>query len=150
MGMYTEFHFNSELKTDTPQQIIDLLNSMINFDKRCKILPNHPLFKTARWFSMLVSASYYFDACTNTTLQFDEISDAYFLCIRCNLKNYDNEIQKFVDWISPYLKKEEKEFLGFMRQETEETPTLIFHKNQFIDLHEIDFLLNKVLSKNPY
>ena len=70
--------------------------------------------------------SYYFDADTHSTLRFDDISDSYRLCIRCNLKNYSDEIQKFIDWIIPFLDKYEGEFLGFYRYEETEVPTLVY------------------------
>ena len=63
-----------------------------------------------------------------TYLSADDISNAYYLCVRANLKNYGEEIRKFLDWITPYLEKYEGEFLGFYRYEESEQPTLIYHK----------------------
>lgn len=126
MGMYTELHFNSELKKNVSQNIINVLQFMIDNEDKPQSLPDHPLFSTSRWYSMLRTDSYYFDADTHSTLRFDSISESYFLCIRCNLKNYNREIQKFVDWIMPYLAKHNNDFLGFYRYEEDETPTLIY------------------------
>ena len=128
IGMYTELHFNSELKKDTPKEVIEILKYMIGERENSPDLPEHPLFKTERWDYMLRSDSYYFDADTNSTLRFDEISNDYYLCIRCNLKNYSSEIQHFIDWIMPHLDKYEGEFLGFYRYEESEEPTLIYAK----------------------
>ena len=75
---------------------------------------------------MLRMDSYYFSADTNSTLRFDDISNAYYLCIRTNLKNYDNEITEFIDWIKPYLNKLDGDFLGFSRYEETEIPNLIY------------------------
>lgn len=131
MGMYTEFHFNSRLKKDTPKEVIQVLRCMLDADKdgetELSKIPDHELFKTDRWACMLRMASYYFDADTHSTLRFDTIADQYFLCVRCNLKNYDSEIEKFIDWIKPYLDKYEGNFLGFYRYEETETPTLIYY-----------------------
>lgn len=127
MGMYTELHFNSELKKDVPINVIDILRHMIGeYDDAPSNTPEHELFDTNRWNYMLQGTSYYFDADTNSTLRWDRISGSYYLCIRCNLKNYDNEIEKFVDWIKPYLEKSHGEFLGFSRYEEVEKPTLIY------------------------
>jgi hypothetical protein len=128
MGMYTEFHFNSELKKDTPNNVIEILRYMIGSSPKPERLPEHELFFTERWWYMLVSTSTYFDAETISTLKFDNVIGSYFLCIRCNLKNYDQEIQHFIDWIDPYLDKYEGNFLGFYRYEEDEEPTLIYKK----------------------
>ena len=126
MGMYTEFHFNVKLKKDVPQNVVDVLNFMLLETKAEPSLPEHPLFATDRWRVMLVMDSYYFHADTHSTLRFDDISRAYYLCIRCNLKNYNSEIEKFVSWITPYLDEWPGDFLGFSRYEGTEQPTLLF------------------------
>ncbi len=128
MGMYTEFHFNVKLKENISHEIINFLHYMLdrNFHTQPLHLPNHPLFKTDRWKIMLNMDSYYFAA--DTHLRYDDIGRCYYLCIRCNLKNYNNEIEKFVDWIMPYLYHFPEDFLGFIRYENTEQPTLIFMK----------------------
>jgi hypothetical protein len=127
MGMYTELHFNAELKKDTPQWIIDVLRYMLEKTEVSPKLPDHPLFlEGVNWLWMLQSDSYCFDADTCSTLRFDRSSVSYFLCIRCNLKNYNEEISKFVSWIIPYLDKEPGDFIGFFRFEETEQPTLLF------------------------
>lgn len=128
MGMYTELHFNSELEDGIPEKVVETLKYMIGETEELpQSLPVCELFKTERWKIMLNCDSYFFDADTHSTLRFDKISNAYYLCIRTNLKNYDNEIEKFIDWIMPYLNKSEGEFLGFHRYEESEEPVLI-HK----------------------
>lgn len=128
MGMYAELHFNSELKKNIPQNVLETLQYMIDHENEPKDLPEHELFKCDRWTMLFTCDSYYFDADTHSTLRFDEISNAYYLCIRANLKNYDSEIEKFIDWIMPYLEKFEGDFLGFYRYEENEQPTLIYKK----------------------
>ena len=126
MGMYTEFHFNVELKKDVPQEVVEVLKFMLGDIEVEPKLPAHPLFETDRWRVMLCMDSYYFHADTHSTLRFDDISNSYFLCIRCNLKNYNSEIEKFVSWITPYLDEFPNNFLGFSRYEETEQPTLLF------------------------
>jgi hypothetical protein len=129
MGMYTEIHFNSELKKNLPESIVKVLQYMIDGERENEPeLPDHEFFKCRRWSSLFRMDSYYFDADTHSTLRFDDISNAYYLCVRANLKNYDSEIQKFINWIMPYLDKSEGEFLGFYRYEGTEEPTLIYAK----------------------
>ena len=132
MGMYTEFHFNAELKQDVDNNIIATLKYMlIEAELAPKTLPKHELFKNPknRWRFMLITDSYYFDADTHSTLRYDKIEKAYFLCIRSNFKNYNNEINLFISWITPYLEKFKGDFLGFYRYENTETPTLIYKSN---------------------
>lgn len=126
MGMYTEFHFNVKLKANTPKEIISILNYALNNKKVFITLPEHEFFDTSRWRSMLRSDSSYFNSDTNSTLRQDKIDKVYFLCIRCNLKNYDNEIELFIAWIKPYLNESEGNFLGFSRYEETQIPTLIY------------------------
>lgn len=125
MGMYTEFYFNARLKEDVPLEVVNTLNYMLGGEKALD-LPDHELFKTARWDFMLRCDSYCFDADTHSTLRFDDIGNQYSLCIRCNFKNYDDEIEKFISWVKPYLDKYEGEFLGFYRYEECEQPTLVY------------------------
>jgi len=128
MGMYTEIHFNSKLKKDVPQNIIEILQYMVDLKKEPENLPEHELFKCSRWSSLFVCDSYCFDADTHSTFRFDDISNTYCLCVRANLKNYDSEIEKFINWIMPYLDKYEGNFLGFYRYRESEQPDLIYHK----------------------
>ena len=124
--MNTELHFNCKLKKDLPKIVIETLQYMIDYKNKPKKLPEHELFKCESWTMLFTCDSYYFDADTYSTLRFDEISNAYYLCIRANLKNYDREIEKFIDWIMPYLNVYEGKFLGFYRYEESEQPTLIY------------------------
>jgi len=126
MGMYTEFHFNAELKQDTPDEVIHILLYMLNQVEDEPDIPKHDFFKSARWRWMLQSDSYYFAADTHSTLRFDHISQSFYLCIRCNLKNYDSEIDRFIDWIAPYIDCYEGDFLGFKRYEEFNEPELIY------------------------
>lgn len=130
MGMYTELHFNAELRRDVPADVLAVLRFMVDGGDMPG-LPDHPLFKAPRWRLLFTCDSYYFDADTHSTLRFDEISNTHYLCIRANLKNYDGEIDKFVAWITPYLDKHDGDFLGFKRYEEDEWPTLIHHPARF-------------------
>lgn len=137
MGMYTELNLGVRFYEDTPQNIIDILKYMLDdspvrFDYNKPQLPNHPLFETERWSIMLCCDSYYFDGQTDSSLHYDDISNSYFLNVRCNLKNYDCEIAKFLDFIQPYL--ETDGFLGYTRYEDDDDPVLIYNTPKGIEL----------------
>ena len=130
MGMYTELHLNAELRKDTPAGVVRLLDAMCDGATEPAPgleIPGHALFRTIRWPYMLCCASYYFAAQTHSEVYRDPLGLLY-LCIRCNLKNYDNEIELFLDWIDQYIDAQKGEFLGFKRYEEENEPTLIYKK----------------------
>jgi hypothetical protein len=126
MGMYTEFHYNTELKRNVPESVIEILRYMLGETETKPKLPEYELFGHTRWESMLQTDSYYFDADTHSTLRYDDVSNSYYLCVRCNLKNYGCEIELFTEWMRPYIDKREGDFLGFSRHESSETPDLIY------------------------
>lgn len=131
MGMYTAIHFNSELNIPKECGVAEVLKYMVGGRETEPELPEHLLFKTERWRFMLQCDSYYFDEDTHSTLRWDEISEAYYLCIRSNLKNYDSEIEQFIKWIMPYCAtKQDGDFLGFYRYEEDEEPTLIYYQDK--------------------
>ncbi|WP_343349187.1 hypothetical protein [Terrisporobacter petrolearius] len=130
MGMYTEFVFGVSLKKETPKDVINVLKYMTEEgsteDIKIESLPKHSFFETERWAVLFISDSYYFDGITNTILKLDPVIKRYCLTVRSNLKNYDNEIDKFIDWIKPYVEGSWYEFLGYKRNEENEGPTLIY------------------------
>lgn len=124
MGMYTQLVMGCEIKPEKYPEIKDVLNYMVYGGDEPKEIPNHPLFMTERWAVMLRCDSFYFDMITHSEI---EVSDAFvFLSIVTNLKNYNNEIEHFLNWIMPYLDNPIYEFLGFTRYEEDNDPTLIY------------------------
>lgn len=132
MGMYTDFCFDCELKADTPPEVITLLqawmdNAMGHYAGVHRPLPDHALFRTPRWHMIGWCGSAYFSAQPHRS--FEKLYDStWTLNIRSNHKNYDNEIELFIDWINPYIVAAEGDFLGFYRYEENQHPTLIFYE----------------------
>lgn len=127
MGTYTEIFVNVALKADTPAHVLQILN---NPDDAVR-LPDHPFFSCDRWDQILTGpcsgGSYYFNL--NNFYHFrtiDDISKGAGLCLLQDLKNYDNEIDKFFDWIEPYVAGSdfERVHMGHHRYEESEEPTL--------------------------
>lgn len=130
MGMYTELVCAFNLKEETPTEVIGILERMCDGDIQdlnLIELPDHNLFKSARWKFMLKSDSYYFDGDSHSTIRNDSIG-GYYVTIRCNLKNYDDEIEKFIDWVKPYISYggNGDYFIGYSRYEESKEPTLIY------------------------
>ena len=131
MGMYTELVLGIQLRKlqDHERYVLEILEYMCGKTKgldvsKDKLEKEHPLFQTERWHIMLCCDSYYFDGQTNSFVTYDE--DSTYLTVRCNLKNYDHEIQHFLDWIARYSDYKYSEFVGYMRYETCDFPTLIY------------------------
>lgn len=125
MGDYTELHYNVEMVRDVPTQATDLLRYMVGKLDDEPALADHPLFSAKRWRYMLRCDSYYFPMSTSSTCFYDDIANQWFLSVRSNFKNYDDEINLFIDWIDPYVNAYPGEFLGFHRFEQDDDPTLI-------------------------
>lgn len=102
MGMYTQLVFKAELKH--VQLVTDTLKRFAHSD--------HEFFSTYRYPLI----------CNDIRLNRNTIA------VRCELKNYDNEIQKFLDWIMPYV-QETNEILGFYLYEEDDFPTFIYYKD---------------------
>jgi hypothetical protein len=125
MGMYTELVCAFELKKDAPPEVVPLLEAVCG--KREEVptaLPAHPFFKAPRWMSVGCCDSYYFPGDTHSAVRHDTIAEATFVTIRANLKNYDNEIKLFLDWVATYIQNDG--FLGYYLYEESERPTLIY------------------------
>lgn len=126
MGMYTELVMACTFSKLNDNDI-KLLMCMVgdeDFEETVIEIPDHPLFLTSRWKFMLCSDSYYFDGVTHSHFAYDSIGKDYRLTVRCNLKNYDDEIKKFLDWI--IQKSDTQGFVGYTRYETSEVPSLIY------------------------
>lgn len=133
MGMYTELHYNVELNTE--EGVDDVIRTLryMTQDEEYPVAEDwilrtqsHELFHTnTRWQHMLRMDSYYFPHKPASRVYEDQ---GWYLNVRCNLKNYDNEIEKFVDWIDPFVELHggTDRFLGFKRYESEHHPTLIY------------------------
>ncbi len=124
MGMYTELCYNVRLKEDTPEKVIKTLFYLIG---KGDSLNTDTAFinLTDRIRYMLQCDSYYFDADTYSSLRYDDIVETYYFNVHCNLKNYDDEIDKFVDWLDPWVDAFAGDFLGFSRYEENQEPKII-------------------------
>lgn len=98
MGMYTELIFGARLKKQTPQTIIDALTELVDgsYDGVNGVinLGRNPLR----------GGSYYFGVCAPVSkIWMDEITGQYVISTRGNIKNYDNDIEIFLEWIKPFI-----------------------------------------------
>lgn len=101
MGMYTELIFGASLKKDTPNEVIESLKYMMGeIEEKPKFYP----LPEGRCEWMFRGGSYYFGV-HNAVSKFwqDDISKSWVLSTRFNIKNYEDEIDTFLNWIKPYI-----------------------------------------------
>ena len=121
MGMYTQLFLDLTLKKDIPTEIIDVLNGMVNGD--CDYWKDK---QRLNW--CFNSSSYYFNNNHYSHLIFDKIGEDYRLLVLCDFKNYDNEIETFIDWLLPFIEDDYigDDFIGYHRYEEDREPTLLY------------------------
>jgi len=97
--MYTELIFGASFKKNTPQNVIDTIRYLAG---DLEEEPEGYLWEEDR--NVLVNGSYYF-AVSDPVIKMwqDEITDQWILSARSNLKNYENEIEKFLELVKPWI-----------------------------------------------
>lgn len=129
MGMYTELILGCKLKKDTPEDVIQILKFLVGDGEKPKALPCHEFFTSARWDIALTMSSYYFAICESLQKFWkDKISETWIISTRSNIKNYDNEIEKFLDWLKPYIHQGsgQRNFFAISCYEASEEPTIYY------------------------
>lgn len=130
MGDYTECYIRCKLINDLDPIVENTLKFLfIDKTKEPKILPNHIFFTLPRWRMLGSCNSYYHIPVTLNSFKFDDISRSYYLLSRSDLKNYDNEIECFFDWLDPYIDELPGEFIGYILTEYNNQPLLVYKKD---------------------
>lgn len=116
MGMYTEIQTNLILGKHTPPEVLERLRLMVRGEidrddvkdagKESFETLRHELFYCDRWDCLFTMGSAYFDASPNAVLG-ENPDGTWTLVSVANLKNYDNEIGKFADWVRPFCLPQE-------------------------------------------
>lgn len=107
MGNYTQLRFHAELKDLTPrdEQTIRWMVDSKGIRKEDMDLPDHELFDQWR-ITMLFKCNQY------QVPTFQKIKETLVLNTHAEIKNYESEIELFLDWIKPFVKK------GLLEKET--------------------------------
>ncbi len=134
MGMYTEIYVKAVLKKDVDDNVVNIIKYMLGIDDvelEDLTIPSHSLFETDRWDSMLRSGSYYHVPYTVKLFEYNDISENYYLVVRSDFKNYQDEIEKFFDWIKQYLQQDYyKTFIGYSLYEEGYEPILYYVEDE--------------------
>jgi hypothetical protein len=130
MGTYTEIYVKVVLKEYVDDNVINILKYMLGIDdveSEDLEIPPHSLFATERWHYMLRSGSHYHIPYKVKLFECHDIGNNYYLVVRSDFKNYDGEIEKFFDWITPYIEKDgDKTFIGYSLYEEDDEPKLYY------------------------
>ena len=156
MGMYTEFIFGCELSKNTPKECIDALDYCINDTWENGVPVKKPKYENPQTYEekrfnenyidrttsqkdleafyekydfsrLFQSCSYYFGAANPIGKFFyDEISDSYHISTRADLKNYNQQIQNFIEYIRPYVigGSGTKDVFAYVQYEEDDFPTV--------------------------
>jgi hypothetical protein len=130
MGMYTELVFKAQILDDIPDQAYAVLQHLFNGGELPRDLPNHPLFQCSRWNSIGSGCSFYhvpFSLSRYDHPNRPKEKDGYIFS-RSDLKNYEQEIDKFLDWVNPYIDATLGACIGWIWYEEDDRPTLVFKK----------------------
>jgi len=125
MGMYTELVIVARIKDDPV--VVNVIKHMLKEEtKGDLVIPNHPLFRSDRWEFMLRCDSYYFVPRGVSLFEYDDIGKYWVLINRSDFKNYDDEVSKFINWITPYVHGDE--MFAYSRYEEAREPTIYYGK----------------------
>ena len=129
--MYTEFIFESELSKDTPKALIDAFTPVSRKDTGIEITSNKlEISKFIEKFdlNMLVNCcSAYFPAQQSFfNMYYNKYSDTYGIFIRSDLKNYEQQINEFLEFIKPYVVMGcgSNDIYAYVLYELDERPTI--------------------------
>jgi hypothetical protein len=103
MGMYTELIFGASIKKDAPKEVINTLYYLVNFKK---LWDDVPIEKSVTKGRNVLNGggSYYFGVTDGVAKMWqDDIDKEWKVSARHNIKNYEGEIENFLEWVKPYI-----------------------------------------------
>jgi hypothetical protein len=125
MGTYTELVLKCRIEDDKPKIVHEILNFLFGDGSEMPIeLPDHEFFKKKSWKEIGRSCSCYHIPCT---LSF---YDGKYLFTRSDMKNYEDEIECFINWLKPYLCNIPGQFIGWIFCEQSIEPFFIYNSNE--------------------
>jgi len=131
--MYTELVFGAELNGNPGEdnEVVRVLRFLCgDTDVVPDPPPDHPFFSTDRWRFIGTGGSYSFPVTSpHSAVLRDRGNGSVSVSMRCSLKNYAPTIERFLEWIAPYVTNAYPEFYGYMMYEDAEAPTLIWMWN---------------------
>lgn len=143
MGNYSTLKLSVDLKTDDEdkdEELVNVLDFMMSrrthknaqteLVEQEGIALDHKLFQTERWARMLHGGMSEFDEMSEPVLTYESVPGTEFdkyIHFSCHftIKNYDDEIGCFLDYLSNYLYSKDGAVVGFFYYDEWERPTTI-------------------------
>lgn len=130
MGMYTEYHLRFELVNNP--NVREFFQSWLTWDVGGYGIEvpdteefKHEFFQCERWMWLPYSSSFYFPQGGKSGSYTPwGIDDHFDVTLTGSIKNYDFEIEKFIDWVKPYVYGHG--FMGYHLYEEDTEPTLVY------------------------
>ncbi|NHR04381.1 hypothetical protein HA052_04145 [Chromobacterium haemolyticum] len=124
MGDYTRIKFRAKLREDTPANVLAVFDAASRGEAdNLESLPDADFFKDERWTMVFNGASAYFQ--TPEKCQVAVEDGLASVSFHSSVKNYDDVIEKFFDWISPYLAETPGGILGEYEWTSDQPETVI-------------------------
>lgn len=133
MGYHTELIFGATLKKSTTEDVVNKIQGLM--DGTVEESKWEPLFKNSFSFTGFQQATKKF---------IKRLDEHYELHIRCEIKNYDREIESFLEWIKPHIAyaSGSRDLYAMVIREDDEIPEL-YHKwnskdeaNEYFKTHD--------------
>ena len=140
--MYTELILGCSLSKDTPKILINSLDYVINHPE--DDFPSEEIKNFVIDYDLMYlchSASYYFGVSTPVCMmKYDEISKEWIVSIRSNIKNYEDQIERFLNYIFDYISHGsgyEYNIYAYVQYEEDALPT-IYSKEGIFKISNIE------------
>lgn len=128
MENYAELIFGARLRKDTPNEVVNVLRYLCgqieyphNLDGESSMIANDEV--------LFRGSSYYFGVVFCTPyMEYDNIAGSWIVSTRANLKNYNDEISRFLVWIKPYIARGsgERNMYAIVTNEDDSEPTIYY------------------------
>ena len=111
MGDYTRLELDVNLRDDVPDEVVSALRFLLRGELP-ESVPSHPFFTLRSATRIAIGGSAYHEYLRTSTLQNED--NHQHLRISSSLKSNHDEIDEFIDWISPYIDVQPGELLGYI------------------------------------
>ena len=125
MGMYTEIYVNMDFRPDTPKEIVELLFAICNQDFDYMEKNGYP----ERFACLFCDMSCYTPQTNTSQITIPgDCRTTMSLLGKGDIKNYDNEIEKFFEIVAPWCDNEGR-MIGYAHYEEHKDPYIFFYAN---------------------
>jgi hypothetical protein len=131
MGMYTELIFGATLKKETPVKVLNTLFLLMGHDNHNPEEETEQKITDGR--NVFRFSSYYFGVSNcHSNMWLDGIQNQWIVSSRANLKNYEDEIETFLDWIKPWIEQGSgrRDFYAIVTYEEQDEPTIYYLREE--------------------